>query len=213
MAQPPILITTPGRCGSNFLHQILGKGLLFRIANTTETLYALNDQNLEGDTVYACHVPLKSIPYKLTNVVSICRDPRDVAISAAHYNSSSTEEFNNLINHYIQSTHNPEWYASYMAYYRIVSHWRLRFEDIIESPIPILNFLNHYQYVYNAELIRKEWYNHCFDNLQNKEKRISGYIKHYRKGETGEYKTVFDEEQQKDYLSVHSKLMALYGYC
>lgn len=204
--QPPLHLTSIIHSGGQWLSKVLTNGMQFSEAVTI-------DDNYNPNSLYYNHKTIDRIPYKRTNVAVILRDPRDCCVMAARMSKNPKSELQRLIQ---QGSPDPGWHRSYIRFYNKVPHWRFSYEELQIDPMAIYKFLNHYKYVYHADLMRQEYYRYdcltchveCTHYFLGKE-RIEPLK---RSGLLSLWQDVFTDEQSEEYLNLHSDLLKVFGY-
>ncbi|XP_077342482.1 sulfotransferase 6B1-like [Lithobates pipiens] len=229
-----VLIVTYPKCGTNWTLQILHETLL-EVNKKEPTMikgmlefgkpekYEYLSQQ-PSPRVLATHIPCEDIPKnffeKKTKVLLILRNPKDTAVSYYHFTNKNPtlptyESWDLFYKDYITGN------VIYGSYFDYTLQWEkhiddgnilvLTFEDMKEDlPRELRKISDFYGLAVTDEQIKLVQEKTTFSSMKEKSSSTHGDLGNvfFRKGEVGDWKSLFTEEQSKEVDAQFEKYLA-----
>ncbi|XP_018412867.1 PREDICTED: sulfotransferase 6B1-like [Nanorana parkeri] len=229
-----VLIVTYPKCGTNWTIKILHE-MLFEIHNKEPTLDQamlefgkpekyeyLNQQ--PSPRVMSSHITYENIPKtffeKKTKMLIILRNPKDTAVSYYHFSNNnpvlpSYESWDLFFKDYITGN------VIYGSYFDFTLQWEkhiddgnilvLTFEDMkADLPKELKKICDFYGLALTDEQIKLVQEKTTFSSMKQNSTKSHGNLGNvfFRKGEVGDWKSLFTEEQSKEVDAQFEKYLA-----
>ncbi|XP_072265382.1 sulfotransferase 6B1-like isoform X2 [Pyxicephalus adspersus] len=229
-----VFIITYPKCGTNWTIQILHE-MLFELHNKEPTLDQamlefgkpdkyeyLNQQ--PSPRVMSSHITYENIPKtffeKKTKILLILRNPKDTAVSYYHFSNNnpvlpSYESWDLFFKDYLSGD------VIYGSYFDYTLQWEkhiddgnilvLTFEDMkMDLPKELRKISDFYGLSLTDEQIKKVHEKTTFKSMKENSGNTHGNLGNvfFRKGEIGDWKNLFTEEQSKELDAKFEKYLA-----
>lgn len=232
-----IFLTSPGRCGTHWLGWILRELLAVKknelgiidYGNLEEFVgYIMScERRRPGGNIYMQHVPINKLGVLTTagiDIIALIRDPRDVAVSMAHYVLSDdskkqyrlgsfdligadTGTFERLLDYILHKGPNIRFWDALLKI-NSVPYILIKYEDLVLDALVTAKSMFSRLGVRNSdEEITKAFDKYNFDWLKH-----NSEVGHYRKGVVGDWKNYLTPEMNESFCQKHSGLFEKWGY-
>jgi hypothetical protein len=239
MSDQPILLSTPGRCGTHWLARLLRKSLPLAQEKThrwNEPIMVAAMEDPVPDTLYLTHDPLAYFAPMLgrAQFVTIVRDPRDIVVSAAYYWISKMgdleslkklrvyweagipdgADFDAVLATLKHNLHNRRWFDYWLHFRHAIPCYVVRYGDLHADAPGTMRALFHWlgRDVPDATLAK------AID--KSRFERVSGGralgeadpAHFYRRGIVGEWREHFTDAENADFCTRFAPIMEAFGY-
>jgi len=224
-----VCLTTPMRCGTQWLREILISllSVKMRFPGYHESGiqewpnyidFVLNEEKKNpGEHIVSVHIPIEhlNIMKDFFNMIVLVRDPRDICVSMSFKSHTHEEKIMGSLKTFIKTGGPiPEFYPSYIKHKSCVSHILVKYEDLLSDTLATLKGVQNYLgYNKKNEAILKVIENKSFFKLSGgRQPGEEDQKSHYRKGIKGDWKNYFTNDMNEEFWMRHSYIMKEWGY-
>lgn len=232
----PILLSTPGRCGTHWLERILRKCFARKKAKTL-CWYELAQpmQSMCPNTTYLTHDPVAYFTPMLDSAdfITVIRDPRDIVVSSAYYWASreSNEEWETLERYWghladYSSTfermlallkiqmHNKRWFDYWMRFKEVMPCYIVKYEDLYSNVEDTMcKLLSTLGYEIRMPVLHKAIADSAFVVMSGgREPGEEDVNDFHRKGVVGDWQEHFTSEENTEFYNRFGDIMREFGY-